>query len=184
MLQRGSVLAGTAALFGVAPKALAAPMAATTVAFDVAWDGRTYRVNRADPTFSNQLPARGDGFIVSGKIYPDGTIAQGLASPDQPGSIGTWICRGFFNVDIASGKTPHVATTQVWLFDNGDGLINDGLEGGVATVRSVTGGMGAYSGMRGYAHQAAAKKGNSTFLDLGPVKVPALNMHVIYTLMS
>ena len=184
LLKSGGALAGTAALLGVTPKALAASSAATTLTFDVACDGRTWRLNRADPTFSNQLPARGDAFIVSGRIFPDGTIARGLASPDQPGSIGTWICRGFFYVDIAAGaKPPNLATTQLWLFDNGDGLVSDGLENGVPTVRSVTGGMGTYNGMRGYVHQAEAKKGNSTFLDLGPAKIPALNFHFVYTLM-
>jgi hypothetical protein len=183
LLKSGGVLAGSAALFVAASKVPATAGAAGTLAFDVACDGRTWRLNRADPTLSNQVPSRGDGFIVSGKIYPDGTIAKGLASPDQPGSIGTWICRGFFNVDIASGKVPHVVSTQLFFFDNGDGLINDGLENGIPTVRFVTGGMGAYSGARGYVHQAANKKGNSTTLDLGPVKIPADNIHFIYTLM-
>lgn len=64
---------------------------------DVAIDGRTFRgsdgLNPFDPGPSNIM--RGNTFIVSGKVYPGGTIpeGQGVFGPDEPGSIGNWTCR-------------------------------------------------------------------------------------------
>src|SRR5687768_7907162 len=80
--------------------------------FDVSYDGATAR------TLYGNLGtiSRGDAFIVTGKIYPGGTIpAEGVFSPFTPGSIGEWTCRGVYNFDLADlnlGKEPMVFTTQ------------------------------------------------------------------------
>ncbi|SRR5260370_6594880 len=68
---------------------------------DVACDARTYRQNNVDAAASGSH--RGDTFIVSGKIYAGGTIpaGQGVFSPDRPGSIGDWTCRGVWLVNSA-----------------------------------------------------------------------------------
>lgn len=118
---------------------------------DVACDGRTFYQNRVDPAATTN--ARGDLFVVHGKMYPGetiptgGTVANPVWSPDEPGSIGDWICRGNFMVsaaDQAAGVVPHIASTQYYLFDDGNGLISEGPEGGVTTTRAVTGGIGDF----------------------------------------
>jgi hypothetical protein len=141
------------------------------VVLDVAIDGRTWRLDHGlspdadrnpfdpfDPAKLIQMK-RGDTFIVEGKIFPGGTIleggdfgAPGGFTPDADGSIGKWICRGWFNfdfTDIANGAVPHVTTTQVFIFNNGDQLWTDGLEGGTTTTRLVTGATGKLRGLQG-----------------------------------
>lgn len=108
----------------------------------------------------------GDTFWVKGAIFPGGTIPAGdeVFGPDEPGRVGTWLCRGVFNFDfdpdILAGAVPHVWTTQMFLlqasgFDpaadlaSGDGLITEGLEGGLPTHRVIVGGTGRCAGARG-----------------------------------
>ncbi len=108
---------------------------------------------------------RGDTFLVRGSIYPGLTIPTGdnLFGPDEPGRVGTWMCRGVFNFDfdpeILGGAVPHVWTTQVFLLPrsfNPEGelesrttLVTEGLEGGIPTRRAIQGGTGACAGARG-----------------------------------
>ena len=124
-----------------------------TLVVDVACDARTFAVNGGRTIFDAK---RGDGFIVKGKIYPGGTIPPGGTmeqpgpfDPDTaPGSIGKWYCRGNFEYDIGeilAGAEPHVYSSQYHLFDNGNGLVTDGPEGG-PQVRALIGGMGKYAG--------------------------------------
>ena len=111
---------------------------------DVAMDGRTWRMNDGTnpfyPLFTGDL-MRGKTFIVSGRIYPRGTLAKGgdfggtanPAGPELPNAIGTWVCRGTFNLDIAdiaAGGFPHVTSTQVFTFENGGVIVTEGPEGG------------------------------------------------------
>src|SRR2546428_784121 len=76
---------------------------------------------------------RGDTFIVQGKIYPGGTIPKGngVFSPDNSGSIGTWICRGTWMVnssELAVGASPAFDTTQIYLLpDESKQLFSEGL---------------------------------------------------------
>jgi hypothetical protein len=132
------------------------PTSGKTLTFDVAIDTRTFRtVNGVNPFASNPPNiSRGDTFIVDGKIYPGGTIpsGQGVFSPDMPGSIGTWVCRGVFLVsfaEIAAGAQVLVNTTQLFLLDDGSRLVSEGLEGPIPTMRAVTGGTGDLSGAAG-----------------------------------
>jgi len=128
-----------------------------TFTIDVACDARTYRQNNVDPSASGSN--RGDTFIVQGKIYPGGTIPKGngVFSPDNPGSIGTWICRGAWMVsssELASGASPAFDTTQIYLLpDESKQLFSEGLEGPLPTLRVVTGGTGAAFGLRGQVKQ-------------------------------
>jgi hypothetical protein len=137
--------------------ALAESKDKNTFSFDVAIDIKTLSLNNNDPA-NPKNPIRGSTFIVYGKIFPPGTIPPGITSfdPNQPGSIGTWVCRGVFladYADIASGAAAIAFhTTQLWLFPTDDKmLVSEGLEGnvGVSTHRVVTGGTGAYGGAAG-----------------------------------
>jgi len=128
-----------------------------TFTIDVACDARTYRQNNVDPSASGSN--RGDTFVVQGKIYPGGTIPKGngVFSPDNPGSIGAWICRGAWMVsssELASGASPAFDTTQVYLLpDESKQLFSEGLEGPLPTLRVVTGGTGSAFGLRGQVKQ-------------------------------
>ena len=143
--------------FNIQPESRADRDGVRTLVYDVACDARTFRLNKSGTLLDAR---RGDGFIVQGKIYPAGTIQPG-GTPDNPGpfdpdtapgSIGTWICRGNFNFDIGDilkGANPHLFSTQLHLFGNGNGLSHEGPEGGAPEVRSLTGGMGVFSGVAG-----------------------------------
>ena len=124
---------------------------------DVACDARTYKQNNVDP--AAQGSHRGDTFIVAGKIYAGGTIpsGDGVFSPDNPGSIGKWICRGVWLISseqLAAGVTPGFDTTQIYLLpDEGSQLFSEGLEGSAPTLRAVTGGTGTMKGAAGQVQQ-------------------------------
>jgi len=130
---------------------------------DVAMDGRTWRnddgSNPFYPAFSGVL-SRGQTFIVSGKIYRGFTLHEGgdfngsgnPAGPETPRSIGTWVCRGTFNLDIgqiAAGEAPHVTSTQVFTFESGHTIVSEGPEGGATVLRAIIGGTGRYRGAGG-----------------------------------
>jgi hypothetical protein len=124
---------------------------------DVACDARTYRQNNVDPAASGSH--RGDTFIVSGKIYPGGTIpaGQGVFSPDNPGSVGDWTCRGVWLVssdELANGTAPAFDTSQIYLLPNETKqLFSEGLEGPAPTLRAVIGGTGSMSEATGQVRQ-------------------------------
>jgi len=179
LLQSGGVLAGAAVLLGSPPTASAHHEDYLTL--DVACDGRTWRMIRMDPTAMDELPKRGDTFIVSGKIYPAGTIESGLSGPDQVGSIGTWVCRGWFNVEDITTETPHVATVQLYNFDDGNGLVSEGLEGGVRVRRAITGGMGRWADTRGDMTEEEVGE-NDTLLQFGSIEVPAPNIRFVFSM--
>lgn len=176
LIKRGGFLAGGAALLSAAPSALAA---SETLKLDVACDGGTLKINRSNDVELDAPVRRGDPFIVQGRIYPEGTIEQGLSGPHQEGSIGQWICRGWFYYgidEIAGGAVPHLVTTQLYLLDNFDGLVTDGMEGGITVVRAITGGYGRYAGARGQVTEAEVG-GNDTTLDFGGgITMPAFNI--------
>jgi hypothetical protein len=129
-----------------------------TLAFDVAIDVKTLSLDNNDPAAKGN-PLRGSTFIVYGKIFPAGTIPSGVTSfdPNQPGSIGTWICRGVFLADFADifvAKTAQmtVHTTQLFMLPNDEMMVaTEGFEGnvGVSTHRVVMGGTGLLRGMTG-----------------------------------
>jgi len=127
---------------------------------DVALDTRTFTFDRGVKPFESNPPdiLRGDTFVVNGKVYPGGTIPAGesVFSPDEPGAIGDWLCRGVFLVgftEIAAGAPIHVDTTQLFLLARDSSLVTEGQEGVVTTRRAVTGGTGRYKGVAGQARQ-------------------------------
>ena len=124
----------------------------TILVLDVAFDGATFAVNQVAP--GAPALARGDTFVLNGKVFPGETIPAGNDfNPNSPGSIGNFICRGtllFSGAEIAAGAAPFVATTQTFVLDGGSALLTEGLEAGVSPItRSVTGGWGQYSGAGG-----------------------------------
>jgi len=132
-----------------------------TFSVDVAIDAHTLSLNNNDPA-NPANPVRGTTFIVYGKVFPAGTIPSGVTGfdPDQPGSIGTWFCRGVFLADFAdvvSGKAALAFdTTQMFLLpEEGNAIFTEGLEGnvGVTTHRVVTGGTGPFARLTGTVRQ-------------------------------
>lgn len=138
-------------------KSLAGENETGTFTIDVACDARTYVQNNVDPSASGSH--RGDTFIVAGRIFPGNTIPAGdnVFSPDNPGSIGKWICRGVWMVSsdqLASGASPAFDTAQIYLLPDGSRqLFSEGLEGPQPVFRTVTGGTGPLNGVRGQVRQ-------------------------------
>jgi hypothetical protein len=129
---------------------------ATSVAYDVATDGRTFVVNKMDPAAG--AIKRGDTYVLNGTIFPGGAIPVGgtktapsSIGPDSAGSIGTWFCRGTFlvNGDQFSTQKIQRATTQYFAFSDKNRLITEGFEGTVLINRAIVGGIGTFTGARG-----------------------------------
>jgi len=134
---------------------------AKALTVDVAIDGSTLALNNNDPA-DPANPIRGTTFTVTGKIFPGGTIPMGITpfDPNQPGSIGTWVCSGVFVADAADifGGKQIIAfhTNQIFMFtDDRNALFTEGLEGSVGTTthRVVVGGTGTFRGMVGKERQ-------------------------------
>jgi hypothetical protein len=148
-------LAGLAGLsvFGV-PAMVKASDDTNTLTFDVACDCRT-----GSPTFF--AGTRGDAFIISGKIFPAGTLPSGTATNDPTlpvhgvSPIGDWTCRGQvaapFRPDIASAysSTPFAWNTQYFNVKGG-ALTAEGYALPTGELLSVTGGIRGFSGASGY----------------------------------
>jgi hypothetical protein len=126
-----------------------------TFSVDVAIDGSTLALNNNDPA-NPANPVRGTTFTVTGKIFPGGTIPAGITpfDPNQPGSIGTWVCSGVFVADVADIFSEKAKI--VFLFtDDQNALFTEGLEGSVGTTthRIVVGGTGKYRDLVGQERQ-------------------------------
>jgi hypothetical protein len=167
----------------VQPASVLAGPDAGILELDVACDGNTFVINRSPGVDPDAPVRRGDPFLVNGRIYPAGTIDARLEGPRQAGGIGTWICRGWFYYgleDIGAGAVPHVVTTQLYLLDDFDGLVSDGMEGGIQVLRVITGGYGRYSGARGHIIEDEVAT-NNTMLNLGGgVLSPAPNIKFLF----
>jgi hypothetical protein len=134
---------------------------ANTFTLDVAIDGATLALNNNDPAHPGN-PIRGTTFTVTGKIFPGGIIPPGITSfdPNQPGSIGTWVCSGVFVADAADifSEKAKIAfhTNQIFeLSDDQNALFTEGLEGSVGTTthRVVVGGTGQFRSLVGQERQ-------------------------------
>jgi hypothetical protein len=107
-------------------------------------------------------PNRGTPFIVNGTIFPGGTLqtGAGLGDPNQPGSIGAWICKGIFTSDLGTADIGF-NTTQLFQFNgDADAIWTEGLEAGlgkigVVTHRTILGGTGRFQGAEGEVIQEA-----------------------------
>ena len=131
----------------------------TPMSFDVAEDMSRF-VFAPAPVFDDGMPAYGNAFITQGYIYEDGTLDSGVEGTLPDGSpafpdkvIGRWTCDGYFVGDGMRTQTGAIVITrQVFEFDNGDILINQGTElvdVNVKAPRVITGGTGAFAGMSG-----------------------------------
>ncbi|MFD3189180.1 hypothetical protein ACFMPD_02760 [Sedimentitalea sp. HM32M-2] len=131
----------------------------TPMSFDVAEDMSRF-VFAPAPVFDDGMPAYGNAFITQGYIYEDGTLDSGVEGTLPDGSpafpdkvIGRWTCDGYFVSDGMRTQTGAIVITrQVFEFDNGDILINQGTElvdVNVKAPRVITGGTGAFAGMSG-----------------------------------
>ncbi|MEM1428478.1 MAG: hypothetical protein AAGG09_03365 [Pseudomonadota bacterium] len=140
-----------------------APADTAPRSFDVAEDLSRF-VFSATPVFADGLPAYGNAFITQGYIYEDGTLDGGAEGTRADGSpafpdkvIGRWTCDGFFVGDGARTTTGAVVITrQIFEFETGDILINQGAELadiGVPAPRVITGGTGAFAGAKGAMEQ-------------------------------
>jgi hypothetical protein len=143
------------AVFGL-PAVVKADNDTNTSTFDVACDCRT-----ASQTFFTGN--RGDAFIVSGKIFPAGTLHSGTAAndPTQPvdgvSSIGDWTCRGQVGgafppaIAPAYSSSPFAWNTQYFVLKRG-AFTAEGyaLATGEGELLSVTGGIRDFSGASGF----------------------------------
>lgn len=159
-MKRTVVLSIAAALFSLTPvvsaadKKTAASEAAVTIALDVAMDASTGRSDRSDWSITGAV--RGDTVIFNGLVYgggsvPDGDATNTFAMTDE-GRLGTLFVRGQYIADgaeIASGAPHSLASTHIFMLDEGSGIITEGLEGTGTEVRAVVGGFGKYSGATG-----------------------------------
>ena len=118
--------------------------------------------NDVDPAEGQTLFSRGDTFIVSGSIYPDGSIPSGIAEPDPNARvIGKYRERGTFtgntaafNRSIAGDPALHIiafATESFSLPDDNATILTDGIwpNARKSAYRVVLGGTGRFSGVVG-----------------------------------
>lgn len=129
--------------------------------FDVACDCRM-----GSPAFFSGN--RGDAWIVSGKIFPAGTLQAGTATNDPTlpvrgvAPIGEWTCRGQSvlpfppAVATAYSASPFAFNTQYFILNDGRTLTVEGyaLPNFTGERLSVTGGIGGFSGAAGYVEEA------------------------------
>ena len=172
-------LAAVVATLASSGSGVSSAATATTLTLDVALDGRTFVVNRVNP--SSGSIGRGDTFVLDGKVFAGGTIPSGgtkeepsSVGPDSPGVIGDWICRGAYLVDSAELSTAKIqrATTQYFLLTNKDRIVTEGFEGASDITRIITGGLRQYEGARG----------NATIERLGINSTGAYNYRFVFTM--
>ena len=167
MKRTAVVFSIAAALCGLAPIARAADQKLkaaaddTIIKLDVGMDSSSIRAGR--PDWSVTGPLRGDTFVSNGLIYASGSIPDGDTSATFPltdeGKLGTLVVRGVYIADgaeIASGAPHSVASTQIFMLDEGNGVITEGFEGTGTEMRAVVGGYGKYSGATGEVTQEVA----------------------------
>jgi len=157
------VLSIAAASFGFAPAGRAADQKkaaaddTVTITLDVAMDAASARASR--PDWSITGPLRGDSFVSGGLVYLGGSIPDGdttTFTPGDEGRLGSLVVRGQYIADgaeIASGARYSVASTHIFMLDEGSGVVTEGLEGNGSEVRAVVGGYGKYSGATGQVTQ-------------------------------
>lgn len=131
------------------------------ITFDVACDCRM-----GSPAFFSGN--RGDAWIISGKIFPAGTLPAGTATNDPTlpvrgiAPIGDWTCRGQSGLPFPSAvaaaysASPPAFNTQYFVFNNGRALTVEGyaLPGFTGERLSVTGGIRGFAGAAGDVEEA------------------------------
>ena len=137
----GAVIGLAIATLTISP---ANAQATQNLQFDVFLDANTLAL-------IGQPAVRGTVFIVTGYIYPGGTLAS---NPQQapPNRIGEWTCRGTF-----TGNGLEVFTIQeFYLPDDTSAIATEGIEHGVVDpdphnldMRATIGGTGIYQNVKG-----------------------------------
>jgi hypothetical protein len=124
-----------------------------TITLDVALDCRTFSYNRGVPL---EQIVRGDGYILSAKVFPAGALPPGPQTndPNAPRSIGTLVSRGTTNATLAehlaNPNVPGVFETGYLLLNDGGGLVSNGwFAPGGANKAAITGGWGTFRGASG-----------------------------------
>ena len=125
-----------------------------TLILDVACDGRTGALNRADPS-ATTAPGRGDFGIVNGFIFPGGTIPPGDNGFDLDAAekVGDWVCvnsRGALPAPRNAAVTYYFAMPDL----ERAGLITAGFNahrfpGSIPVAHAIIGGTGVFSGETG-----------------------------------
>jgi hypothetical protein len=125
-----------------------------TLTYDVACDCRM-----GSPAFFKGN--RGDAWIVSGKIFPAGTLPAGDATNDPTlpvrgvAPIGEWTCRGQnatpFPPVVAAAYNANLFAynTQYFILNNGSALTLEGFPVPPGERLAITGGIGRFSGAAG-----------------------------------
>ena len=141
---------GLAAVLSIStpPVGIAQAKSEKSFTLDVACNGSTL----APPVFP--IP-RGDVAVVTGRVYPAGTLPSGATTfdPNSPGGIGTWRCL------FASLAEPPIAGAFTYYFtleEDGEEnmLLVQGLNshvptGSVPRIHAIVGGTGKYAGASG-----------------------------------
>jgi hypothetical protein len=130
-----------------------------TIMLDVGVDASQTRASRPDWSLAGTV--RGDTIVATGMVFNGGSVPDGdttatfLITDDS--RVGSLVSRGQFIADgteIASGVAQHsIASTHIFMLDDGSGVITEGLEGSGPEVRAVVGGYGRYSGATGQVTQ-------------------------------
>ncbi len=141
--------------------AVSAQQDMTTIKVEVAEDGNRFIFSQ-ERLFEDGMPQYGSAFVTQGFIYPEGTLNGGNGvMPDGSAEfpdlvMGEWTCYGWMIGDGAHTTTGiWVVSTQVYQFNEahgGDMLITDGFElvdFDVPLSRSITGGTGSYTAVKG-----------------------------------
>ena len=139
------------------PRAEAPQGDSQALTIDVAEDCNAAYVNPVVPNepFTEVTP--GDTILVTGTIYPGGTLKPGAQSnlPTDPGAIGNWMSRAVFTVDTIQfngGVSPIAFATMLYMLpDNSRSLTSEGLvpNVGASAERPVIGGTGKFASARG-----------------------------------
>jgi hypothetical protein len=116
-------------------------------------------VNSANPledtTMNNSV---GDTLVVTGTIFPGGTLHSGAESnsPGDPGSIRQWRSRATlvanWNAQTGFDASPIAFATMIYTLNNGrDSIMSEGLVPniGSSTKRAIIGDTGSFSGAGG-----------------------------------
>lgn len=127
---------------------------------DVAENCNTAYLNPVVPGEPPTDVTPGDTIIVSGAIFPGGTLKPGAQNnlPSDPGSIGAWQSRAVFLVNTEQfngGVSPIAYATMLYqLPDDSKMLVSEGQVPniGSSTRRAVIGGTGRFSGATGEVH--------------------------------
>src|SRR5262245_26039046 len=163
---------------GVAPVAQA--KTEKTFILEVAQDSNTFALNQVVPGAPFPPFARGDLGVVTGTIYPEGTLPSDATDfdPSTPGT-GTWRCvitilvepplTGAVTYYFALGETEPGSEKSMLIVQ---GLNSHLFPGSVTRILAIVGGTGEFSGATGEVREEV----------IGTNAIGALNLRYTFTL--